>query len=90
MNLRPAESFIGDYEQLPERLQKQTDKALAFLLRNFRHPSLQVKKMENRYDAQGREIWEARISQSHRFTFVIDGEDCILRRIGNHDILKKP
>ncbi len=90
MNLHPTGPFFEEYEQLPERLQKQADKALNFLLQNFRHPSLRVKKMENRYDSQGREIWEARVSQGYRFTFVLDGDDCILRRIGKYDILRTP
>ena len=90
MNLHPTPRFIEEYNQLSERLQKQADKALNFLLNDLRYPSLRVKKMENEQDPVGREIWEARISQGYRFTFVIDDDNYILRRIGKHDILRTP
>ncbi len=35
-------------------------------------------------------FWEGRITKNYRFTFQIEGEICILRRIGTHDILKTP
>ena len=46
--------------------------------------------MEGQRDPEGRDIWEARVSRSHRFTFAIDGETYILYRIGPHDIERHP
>ena len=66
-------------------LQKAVHKKLALLLSNPRHPSLNIKKMQD-----PRDIWEARISDSYRFTFQIKGDVYILRKVGAHDILKKP
>jgi hypothetical protein len=37
-----------------------------------------------------REIWEGRITQGYRFTFQIVGDIYLLRRIGTHDILRRP
>jgi hypothetical protein len=35
-------------------------------------------------------IWEASVSMSIRITFEIDEETLVLRKAGQHDILKKP
>jgi mRNA-degrading endonuclease RelE of RelBE toxin-antitoxin system len=78
-------SFIKDYRGLPDQLQKTVDKKLKLFLDNQRHPSLKIKKMQ---DPRG--IWEGRITQGYRFTFQIEGEICILRRLGTHDILRTP
>ena len=44
-----------------------------------------AKKMEEQKD-----IWELRVSASYRLTFQISGDTYILRRVGTHDVLKKP
>jgi mRNA-degrading endonuclease RelE of RelBE toxin-antitoxin system len=85
MKLFFTESFIRDYRALPENLQKTVDKKLELFLASQRHPSLHIKKM---HDPRG--IWEGRISQGYRFTMQIEGEVCILRRLGTHDILRNP
>lgn len=80
-----TESFEKDYNSLALSIQKQTNRKLGLLLSNMRHPSLRVKKMEGTKD-----IWEASVTKSYRITFNLL-EDClILRRIGTHDILRKP
>ena len=78
-------SFIRDYRALPDQLQKTADKKLKLLLSNQRHPSLNIKKMQD-----PRDIWEGRITQGYRFTFQMEGEVVILRRLGTHDILRTP
>jgi mRNA-degrading endonuclease RelE of RelBE toxin-antitoxin system len=78
-------SFIKDYHALPDQLQKTADKKLKLFLSNRRHPSLNIKKMQD-----PRDIWEGRITQGYRFTFQMKGEVCILRRLGTHDILRTP
>jgi mRNA interferase RelE/StbE len=90
MRFRPTEQFARDYERLPERLQHRADRALDFLVSNFRHPSLRAKKMEGQRDPEGRDIWEARVSRGYRFTFAIEGDTYILYRIGPHDIERHP
>jgi mRNA interferase RelE/StbE len=90
--MRPVftHGFVRDYQRLPASIQSRFDRALSFLLSNLRHPSLRAKKMEGQRDPEGRDIWEARISRSHRFTFAIDGDTYILYRIGPHDIERHP
>jgi mRNA-degrading endonuclease RelE of RelBE toxin-antitoxin system len=78
-------SFIRDYQGLPDQLQKTVDQKLKLFLNNRRHPSLNIKKMQD-----PRNIWEGRITKGYRFTFSMEDEVCILRRLGTHDILKTP
>jgi hypothetical protein len=66
-------------------IQKAADKQLELLLSNPQHPSLNIKKMK-----VPQNIWEGRITESHRFTFKVEKDTYILRNIGSHDILKKP
>jgi len=85
MKLLFTYSFIKDYRALPDQLQKTVDKKLKLFLDNQRHPSLNIKKMQD-----PRDIWEGKITQGYRFTFQMKGEVCILRRLGTHDILRTP
>lgn len=78
--------FLHDYQELPSHIQAEVDKALALLLENLRHPSLQVKKMQPKQ----RGIYELRVTQGYRLTFHVDGEQIMLRRVGTHDILRTP
>ena len=85
MKLSFTKTFIRDYRKLPQQLQKTTDKQLGLLLSDPKHPSLRVKKMQD-----PRDIWEGRITESYRFTFQIQGDTYILRKVGTHDMLSKP
>ena len=85
MKLLFTKTFIRDYRKLPQRIQKTADKQLELLLSNRNHPSLNIKKMQD-----PRDIWEGRVTESYRFTFQIKGDTYIMRKIGTHDILKKP
>ncbi len=85
MNIRTDKSFDRDYARLPQQIQDRVDKQLALLLTNPRHPSLRIQKMKGQ-----REIWEGRVSEDYRFTFKIVGDTCRLRRVGTHDIYRRP
>lgn len=73
-----------DFESLPKEIQKIAEKKLELFGDNPHHPSLHVKKMEGL-----KNIWEGRITGKYRFTFKIEGDVYILRRMGTHDILKQ-
>jgi len=77
--------FLNDYNGLSARLQEQADKQIDRLIENPNHPSLRAKKMEGHHS-----IWEARITKGYRMTFEIKNDTFLLRRIGTHDILKRP
>jgi mRNA-degrading endonuclease RelE of RelBE toxin-antitoxin system len=83
--LARTERFKREFTRLPVSLKNRVEKQLALLLHNPSHPSLRVEKMRGYPD-----IWEGRIAKEYRFTFQITGTLCLLRRIGTHDILKRP
>ncbi len=85
MTIIQTRRFKKDFAVLPQNIQKRALKQLALFLDNFRHPSLHVKKMQGHFN-----IWEGRITQGYRFTFMLEPDRIILRRIGPHDILTKP
>ena len=85
MILRRLDSFKKDFRDLSPEIQKRVDKQLVFLVLNPHHPSLHTKKMND-----PREIWEAKVTESYRFTFQIEKDIYILRRVGTHDILRNP
>lgn len=76
--------FRREFTALPADIKERARKQLALLSDNPSHPSLRTKKME------GRDIWEGRITRAYRFTFTTAGDTYTLRRIGPHDILKRP
>ena len=85
MKIAFTKPFIRDYLGLPEHIQQKIDKQIGRLLDNPKHPSLRLKKMEGCAS-----VWEARITNGYRLTFQIDSDIYLLRRVGAHDILKKP
>jgi hypothetical protein len=85
-----TERFKRDFRQLPQTIQRRAERALRLFAEHTRYPSLQAKKMAGQRDEAGRDIWEARVSQGYRFTFALEGDTCILYRIGPHDIERHP
>ncbi|OGB87227.1 hypothetical protein A3H38_01380 [candidate division WOR-1 bacterium RIFCSPLOWO2_02_FULL_46_20] len=72
--------------KLPSAIKAKTGKQIKLLADDFRHPSLQCKKMRGR-----EEIWEARVDLQYRITFEIIGDTIFLRTVGSHeDALKSP
>ena len=85
MQLFRTERFKKDFQRLPSDVQGRAAKALELFVANRRHPSLHVKKMEGTPD-----IWELRVSDNYRVTFQFVQEGVLLRRIGTHDLLRRP
>ena len=90
MRLLRTDRLKLDFQKLPERIKRSAEKAFRLFMQNPRHSSLRVQKMEGQRDPEGRDIWEAHVTQAYRFTFAIDGETYILYRIGPHDIERHP
>lgn len=85
MRLLPTEHFRRCYLRLPTRIQDQVDGKLEALLSNPRHPSLQARRMQGTAG-----IWELRVSLGYRLTYQVQGDLYVLRRVGAHNILRKP
>jgi mRNA interferase RelE/StbE len=85
--LETTERFEQDFLRLPPEIQKKVLKALRLLAENPRHPSLQTKPIQG-----ARGLYEARIDQSYRLTYMRLPDDALLiRAVGKHDeTLKKP
>ena len=81
--LRILSTFKKDYKKLPAETKNKVDKQLNLLLANPKHPSLNLHLIRG----TGR-IWEGYVDQHYRFTFEIEGEYYILRKVGPHDIIK--
>jgi mRNA-degrading endonuclease YafQ of YafQ-DinJ toxin-antitoxin module len=83
MKLTFAPSYLRDYQHLPQRLQKQTDRKLALLLQNPFHPSLRTKKVKG--EVLGlRDVYEGSISMNYRFLFRVTPKAYELLRVGTH------
>ncbi len=76
--------FQEDFLNLPKEIKKIAEKKLNLFGDNPRYSSLRIKKMGGLLN-----IWEGRITDNYRFTFLIEKDVYILRRIGTHDILRK-
>lgn len=85
MTIRLTKPFHKAYRKLPVTIQKKVDRQLKLLETNLSHPGLQSRKMVNKAN-----IWEARVNGHYRFTFQIQGDEFILRKVGTHEIYRKP
>ncbi len=55
------------------------DRALIFLEKNPRHPSLNLEKIDFK-----RDIWSGRVDRNYRFTFQWISGGIRLRKVGSH------
>jgi len=85
MKIVTTRSFDRDYGGLPGDILKRLDAKLRLFAANPFHPSLRSKKMED-----PRSIWEVSVSMNYRFTFSRQGDTIYLRRVGTHDVLRRP
>ncbi len=80
MRIVESVRFKKELADLPEPIKARAKKQLALFVQNPRHPSLQTEKFEG-FD----NIWKGRITQKYRFTFHMEGDTYVLRRLGPHD-----
>jgi len=85
MHVEATRTFLRLYKKLKPGIKERVKKALLLFQENPEHPSLVQKKM-----AGQKNIYEIRISNSYRITYTRSGDTAILRKVGSHDILKKP
>jgi mRNA-degrading endonuclease RelE of RelBE toxin-antitoxin system len=85
MKVYRTTTFKNGYKRLPQQIQEACDKKLEFLLKNLLYPSLRTKKVKGHSN-----IWEASITMDYRFTFQIEKDILVLRKIGRHKILQNP
>ena len=73
------------FRRLPKAMREATYEKLAAYLENPAHPSLRVKRIKGTS-----RVWEMSITMNYRLTFEMEGEKVVLRRIGTHDVLRRP
>jgi len=78
--------FIKDVKGLSKNERDKLGKTLDLLEKNPDHPSLKIEKLTGTEN-----IWSVRLSIHYRMTFIKKEKDTfILRRIGTHQIYKRP
>ncbi len=85
MTIHFLKPFIKDYTKLPDDKQKKVDRLLNLLKQDLYHPGLNARKMTGK-----EQIWEARVDVHYRMTFKIEGELLVMRRVGTHEIYRRP
>jgi mRNA-degrading endonuclease RelE of RelBE toxin-antitoxin system len=85
MKVTFSKRFFVEYENLERSVQKRIDRKLQLLSQNIQYPGLGVKKMVNTGN-----IYEARVDIHNRMTFQIHGDIILMRRVGTHEIYRKP
>lgn len=84
MKVRRTDRFKKDYQDLPATVQQRVDQKLRFLLRDPRHPSLRVHKVQG---VEG--LWEFSVTMNYRVICEIEGEYYVLLRVGPHRIVDR-
>jgi mRNA interferase RelE/StbE len=79
MKLAFSPHFLGSYRKATSAVQRAFNKQSAFLLENLHHPSLRAKK----YGVAG-DLWQARVNDSWRFYFTIEGDVYHLHELRAH------
>jgi len=85
MSLTWSSRLVREFSAWPASIKARARKQLSLFAENPAHPSLRIKKMGGRSI-----VWEGRIARGYRFTFTVSADAYVLRRIGPHDILKRP
>ena len=86
MKFRRTARFERAYAKLAAAQAARVIEAIDRFSKDPAHPSLRVKRMQGTAN-----IWEARASDSLRFTFERDGDVVVLRNVGAHDsTLRRP
>lgn len=76
MRHRATASFWRSYDALPEAVRDLADKNFTLLKKNFRHPSLQLKKVGD--------LWSVRVGSGYRALALEDAEGFSWVWIGTH------
>ena len=85
MHVEATKTFIRLYKKLPADLQALVKKTLTLFQQNPSHPSLRHRKMEGQED-----VYELSVSMHYRITYQKIGDIAYLRKVGTHDILRRP
>ncbi len=88
MRFRRTVRFKREFQRLPGEIQRVARAKFALFSRNWRHPSLQVHKLEGVL-WHGHQVFDLWITKQYRVLFVIDHDVAVSFSIGTHGIVSK-
>lgn len=80
-----APILIKQYAKLLAAIRKKVDRQVGYLGQTVLHSGMNARKMSGYAD-----IWEARIDEHYRLTFKLEEDVITLRKVGTHEIYRKP
>ncbi|MBI5383822.1 MAG: hypothetical protein HZA90_03955 [Verrucomicrobia bacterium] len=88
MKFRRTVRFKREFQLLPEGIQRAARAKFALFSRNWRHPSLQIHRLEGIL-WHGHAVFDLWVTAKYRVLFVIDHEVVLSFSIGTHGIVSK-
>ena len=88
MTFRRTVGFKGEFLSLPPELQRVARSKFSLFRNNWRHPSLNVHKLEGR-TWHGHQVFDLYVADKYRVLFVIDHDVIVSFSIGTHGIVSK-
>ena len=79
MKAEPTVQYHHALMKMPKNVREAAYKQVDRLVQNLRHPSLRAKKYDEAHD-----IWQARVTGTYRFYFVIQNGAYVLLDITKH------
>ncbi|WP_104372123.1 type II toxin-antitoxin system RelE/ParE family toxin [Desulfocucumis palustris] len=77
--------FVRAYKKLDQQTRFQVDNTLQLLVKNPKHPSLRLKRIQGTKD-----IWEISVNMSVRITLRLSENIIQLRNVGTHEQVFRP
>lgn len=88
MTFRRTVGFKGEFRLLPVEIQRVARAKFSIFSINWRHPSLNVHKLEGR-TWHGHQVFDLYVTDKYRALFVIDRDVIVSFSIGTHGIVSK-
>ncbi|MBM3858822.1 MAG: hypothetical protein FJ395_04135 [Verrucomicrobia bacterium] len=88
MTFRRDKRFKREFRNLPPEIKRAAFAKFALFTRNWRHPSLNVHKLEGIL-WHGHQVFDLYVTDRYRVLFVIDHDVIVSFSIGPHSIVSK-
>ena len=88
MIFRRTVGFKREFSSLPLEIQRVARSKFFLFTTNWRHPSLNVHKLEGR-TWHGHQVFDLYVTDKYRVLFVIDRDVMVSFSIGTHGIVSK-
>ncbi len=82
--VRPTHAFKRQYKKKPQADRDRIDRCLTLLAYDPSYPGLHTHKIQGLSET----VFEAYVDNANRVTFHWEGEEIVLRRNCNHDLVR--